>query len=113
LFKELPPRLNEANAAVLDQGEWSGELTQICKNQTEVIVESRWTLVRDRNGLPLSKLIVNTDITGKKKLEKQFLRAQRMESVGTLAGGIAHDLNNVLAPVLISLQILRKKLPNP
>jgi PAS domain S-box-containing protein len=113
LFKELPPRLNEANAAVLDQGEWSGELTQICKNQTEVIVETRWTLVRDRNGLPLSKLIVNTDITGKKKLEKQFLRAQRMESVGTLAGGIAHDLNNVLAPVLISLQILRKKLPNP
>ena len=113
LFKDLPPQLAEADEAVLDRGEWSGELTQIRKDQTEVIVESRWTLVRDNNGLPLSKLSVNTDISGRKKLEKQFLRAQRMESVGTLAGGIAHDLNNVLAPVLISLQLLRNKLPQP
>src|SRR5262249_55893156 len=40
----------------------------------------------------------------------QFLRAQRMESIGTLAGGIAHDLNNVLSPVLMSLQMLRGRL---
>jgi PAS domain S-box-containing protein len=113
LFKDLPAELSEADEVVLNRGEWSGELTQIRKDRTEVIVESRWTLVRDNKGLPLSKLSVNTDISGRKKLEKQFLRAQRMESVGTLAGGIAHDLNNVLAPVLISLQILRKKLPQP
>ncbi|MDB6130264.1 MAG: Histidine kinase, partial [Verrucomicrobiales bacterium] len=47
------------------------------------------------------------DITEKKKLESQFLRAQRMESIGTLAGGIAHDLNNVLAPIMMSLELLR------
>ncbi len=44
-----------------------------------------------------SILVVNTDITQKKQLEAQFLRAQRLESIGTLASGIAHDLNNVLA----------------
>jgi len=56
-----------------------------------------------------SLLIVNTDITEKKQLEMQFLRAQRMESLGTLASGIAHDLNNVLAPMLMSVQMLEMK----
>ncbi len=44
---------------------------------------------------------------GKKRLEQQFLRAQRIESIGTLAGGIAHDLNNVLTPILMSSELLR------
>jgi PAS domain S-box-containing protein len=47
------------------------------------------------------------DLTEKKRLERQVLRAQRMESVGTLAGGIAHDLNNVLAPILLSLALIK------
>jgi two-component system cell cycle sensor histidine kinase/response regulator CckA len=55
-------------------------------------------------------VITIEDITEKKKLETQFLRSQRMESVGTLAGGIAHDLNNVLTPLLISVQLLKKKI---
>jgi PAS domain S-box-containing protein len=48
------------------------------------------------------------DITEKKKLEMILFRTQRMESVGTLAGGIAHDLNNILAPIILALNILRK-----
>jgi PAS domain S-box-containing protein len=47
------------------------------------------------------------DLTERKKLEQQFLRAQRMESIGTLAGGIAHDLNNVLGPIIMSLDLLK------
>ena len=54
-----------------------------------------------------------TDVTEKRRLESQFLRAQRMESIGTLAGGIAHDLNNILAPVLMALSILKLKLTAP
>ncbi len=53
--------------------------------------------------------VIAKDITEKKKLEAQLLRAQRMESIGTLAGGIAHDLNNVLTPMMLSLQILKEK----
>ena len=49
------------------------------------------------------------DLTERKKLEQQFLRAQRMESIGTLAGGIAHDLNNVLAPITMSIDLLKMK----
>ncbi len=58
-------------------------------------------------------IVVNSrDITEKKKLEAQFLRTQRMESIGTLAGGIAHDLNNVLAPILLSLDMIRDMNPD-
>jgi PAS domain S-box-containing protein len=53
--------------------------------------------------------VIIRDITEKKKLETQFLRAQRMESIGTLAGGIAHDINNVLTPIMLSLQLLQEK----
>jgi len=90
-------------------GEWQGELQQIDKNGKQIIVASRWTLVRDAQGNPKSILVVNTGITEKKKLEAQLLRVQRMESIGTLAGGIAHDLNNVLTPILMSVQLLQMK----
>lgn len=53
--------------------------------------------------------VIAKDITEKRMLEAQLLRAQRMESIGTLAGGIAHDLNNVLTPIMLSLQMLKEK----
>lgn len=54
-------------------------------------------------------LVVGVDLSEKKRLESQFLRAQRLESLGTLAGGIAHDLNNILAPILLSVDLLRSE----
>jgi two-component system, cell cycle sensor histidine kinase and response regulator CckA len=59
-----------------------------------------------------ARFVLANDITEKKRLEAQFLRAQRMESIGTLAGGIAHDLNNILTPILMSVQFLRMRLPD-
>jgi nitrogen-specific signal transduction histidine kinase/ActR/RegA family two-component response regulator len=55
-------------------------------------------------------LVINADITQRKELERQFLRSQRLESIGTLAGGIAHDLNNMLAPIVMSLDLLKPRL---
>jgi two-component system cell cycle sensor histidine kinase/response regulator CckA len=98
-----------ARQAVLDHGKWSGEVHQVRRDGAEIIVESRWTLVRDELGKPASILVINTDITSKKNVEAQFLRAQRMESIGTLAGGIAHDLNNVLSPILMAIDMLQLK----
>jgi PAS domain S-box-containing protein len=49
------------------------------------------------------------DLTERKKMEKQFLRAQRMESIGTLAGGIAHDLNNALTPIMMVIAMLGER----
>ncbi|PYP86698.1 MAG: hybrid sensor histidine kinase/response regulator [Blastocatellia bacterium AA13] len=104
---EETARFAEAVDQVLKTGEWSGELTQHTRDGKRVFVEGRWTLVRDDAGLPKSVLVINTDISERKKLEAQFLRAQRMESIGTLAGGIAHDLNNVLAPIIMAMNLLR------
>jgi PAS domain S-box-containing protein len=92
---------------LMEVGEWTGELRHISRDGRELIVEGRWNLVRDDAGHPVSILTVNTDVTERKKLEAQVLRAQRMESIGTLAGGMAHDLNNILAPILMSLELLR------
>ncbi|MEZ0260442.1 MAG: ATP-binding protein [Alphaproteobacteria bacterium] len=51
--------------------------------------------------------VIMRDITEKRRIEGQFLRAQRMESIGRLAGGIAHDLNNILAPIVLSIGLLK------
>lgn len=56
---------------------------------------------------PRSILAVNTDVTEQRRMEAQFLRAQRSESIGTLARGIAHDLNNLLAPIVTGAALLR------
>jgi PAS domain S-box-containing protein len=101
-----------AQSHLIESGTWQGELYQINKQGKETIVASRWTLMRDAHGQPKSVLTVNTDITEKKQLESQFLRMQRVESLGTLAGGIAHDLNNILTPVLSTAQLLQFKFPN-
>jgi PAS domain S-box-containing protein len=53
------------------------------------------------------------DLTDFKRLEQQLLRTQRLESIGTLAGGIAHDLNNVLAPIMLSIELLMDSVKNP
>lgn len=99
-----------ATKATIKNGEWLGELSQIRKDGTTVVVEARWTLVGDDDGAPGSILSICTDITERKILEDQFLRVQRMESIGTLAGGIAHDLNNVLAPIMMSIDLLRSEI---
>jgi PAS domain S-box-containing protein len=96
---------------VLEQGEWQGEFYKQNKSGEEVIVDTRCTLVRDEREQPRSILTVDTDITEKKRLETQFLRAQRLESLGTLASGIAHDFNNLLTPILAISQLLPLKLP--
>lgn len=107
LFSEqLTLAFSEARKCLLQTGEWSGELVEQTKKGRTVIVRSSWTLVRDDAGQPQSKLIISTDITEQKTLEEKFLRAQRLESLGVLVGGIAHDLNNALAPVLMGVGLL-------
>ena len=113
LSRGSSPVLEQALATVRARGEWTGELHQITRSGKEVVVASRWTLVDD--GTPgaetrppesQSVLVINTDVTERKALESQLQRAQRLESIGVLAGGIAHDLNNVLTPILMASELL-------
>lgn len=100
-----------AKVAVLQNGEWHGEMELRGKDGRKIIVNARWTLVRDEHGAPKSVLVIKSDITEQKDLEMRFLRAQRLESIGTLASGVAHDLNNILSPILMSVPLLREPLP--
>jgi PAS domain S-box-containing protein len=105
--KEGRARHDEILATVFSEGIWKGEIHHVSKNNKDLVIESYRTLLRDVAGQPKSVLIINTDITEKKKIESQFMRAQRMESIGVLAGGIAHDLNNILAPILMAIGLLK------
>jgi two-component system, cell cycle sensor histidine kinase and response regulator CckA len=106
-----------ARKILLEVGIWTGEVRKLTKGRKEVVVASRWTLVRDGEGNPSSILVIDTDITEQKQMEAQFLRTQRLELIGTLAGGIAHDLNNILQVIItnldlaVSAQALDERLP--
>jgi PAS domain S-box-containing protein len=104
---------DRAMVQLMLDGEWVGELPHVDRIGRELLAEVRWSLVRNDAGIAESILAIKTDITERKKLEMQFMRAQRMESIGTLAGGIAHDLNNVLAPILLSLGMLKRQSKTP
>lgn len=107
LFYPNLDRFDPAMVLLMERGVWSGELEQVNKAGDSVVVEARWTLLRDGVGNPTSVLCINTDITERKKIEAHLLRSQRLESIGTLAGGIAHDLNNLLAPIIMGVDLLK------
>ncbi len=114
LFRgDSPPELQETIKSVNERGDWVGELKEFTKDGRQIIVQARPTLIRDGEGRPKGVLIINTDITERKLLEEQFLRAQRLESLGVLVSGIAHDLNNTLSPILMGTNILFTKSPPP
>ncbi len=89
-------------------GEWSGVIEIPESTGAIRIVETRWTPIRDTTGALEAVLILGSDVTERRRLEVDFLRAQKWEAVGSLAGGMAHDLNNRLAPALLGLQLLQE-----
>lgn len=105
-------KFEAARRQLFESGEWRGDFRLRTKTGGTVHVESTWSLVNEANGAPRSILFIDTDVTERKKLESQLLRAQRMESVGMLAGGVAHDLNNVLTPILMAVELLKMRLAN-
>lgn len=105
-------KFEEANQNVRAAGEWNGELQKHAKSGAIVTTDCRWTLVKDADGQPRAILSIDTDITERKKIEQHYLRSQRLESIGTLAGGIAHDLNNALAPIIMAIDILKLSFPD-
>ena len=107
------PELNGALQASFDERDQSAEVRLHHKDGQPLIIEASATIIRDDMGQPKARLIVSSDLTAKRKLEEQFFRAQRLESVGMLAAGIAHDLNNVLAPILLAAPMLRENATVP
>jgi PAS domain S-box-containing protein len=92
-------QLEEAQRRLIHDGQWSGELVHKAKDGKRLVVEGSWTLINDEAERSPSVLVINTDITARKSLEAQVFHAQRLESLGTLAGGLAHDFNNLIMVV--------------
>ena len=109
LFEDLPPQFEEAQRELEATGQWRGELNQITKDGRAIIVESRWTLVRDDKGAPYEKLVVNTDITEEKRLQTELQQAAQLSLVGELAAGLAHEIKNPLAGIQGVVDILLRR----
>ncbi len=93
----------------IDQGllSWTDEYRFRCRHGGYALVQDSGYIIRDASGKGIRMVGGMRDRTEQRKMETQFFRAQRMESIGTLAGGIAHDLNNVLTPIMMSIELLR------
>lgn len=95
--------------ALIRQGQKRGEYRARDRKGSEFTLEIRVTVMYSDDGSPYAILAIATDVTAQRKLESQLLRSQRLESIGTLAGGIAHDLNNMLSPIMMSIQLLSEE----
>jgi PAS domain S-box-containing protein len=109
LYKGLHPEISEARRVVLEEGAWRGEMHHVTKDGREIIVDSRWTLVRDEHGQPKNKLVINTDVTERKRLESELLRASQLSLIGELAAGLAHEIKNPLAGIQGAVDILIRR----
>lgn len=88
------------------------ELEQICKDGTTVWTEASVRFIYDNEKRPVSLLGVTRDISERKRLQQQLHKSQKMESLGLLAGGVAHDLNNVLSGIVSYPELILMNLPD-
>src|ERR1051325_2783304 len=109
LFKRIPPIYEDAKAGLLEHGAWRGEFNQITRDGKELIVESRWTLVFDDQGNPIKKMVVNTDVTERNRMQAEVQRAAQVSLVGELAAGLAHEVKNPLAGIQGAVDILIRR----
>ncbi|WP_395745812.1 PAS domain S-box protein [Prosthecobacter sp.] len=100
-------RISQATEVKRKRGEYDERYRIQRGDGTLRWIHDRAFPVRDSHGNVLRIVGTAEDITESKQVEAQLLRSQRMESIGTLAGGIAHDLNNVLAPIMMSIELLK------
>ncbi|MBI5327341.1 MAG: PAS domain S-box protein [Deltaproteobacteria bacterium] len=89
---------------------WSGETPIKIKNGAEFVCEVSITPVHDKHGKLSNFLAIMRDVTDKKRLENKLLQVQKLETIGTLAGGISHDFNNILTGVIGAASLLKTKI---
>lgn len=97
-----------------EQGTWAGNHVREDVHGNRVSLEARWSPIPSCSGMdgPAWFVYEINDASGR-LLDENMVRAQRLESIGTLAGGVAHDINNVLGPILIGAEMIRRRVEDP
>jgi len=85
---------------------WNAHLIRKHKGEQTCELDIRITPIRDRSGNIINYLVIERDVTNEVRLQEHFKHAQKMEALGTLAGGIAHDINNILNPIFINTELV-------
>ncbi len=98
---------------LLNRGSHAAEISRVDSIGQEKVIEKRRSLIFDDHGEPTAQLVFMIDATERVREEAKARRSQRLESIGTLAGGVAHDLNNVLTPIVMSAKLLRRGSKSP
>jgi len=113
VFKQESPAFREAWTAVIETGEWMGELQALTKSGEIITLQCRVNRVDEKDKAGGSALFVCTNITEAKAMEAQLVHMQRFDTLGSIASGVAHDLNNILSPILMSADLLPSRLSAP
>jgi two-component system cell cycle sensor histidine kinase/response regulator CckA len=113
LDAESAARLQAARVLARAHAHWSGVVPLTTRSGRSIQAELHLSQIADSAGQPRARLCIAIDVTEKKKFEEQFLRVQRLEGLGLLAAGIAHDLNNILSPILMGAPLLRMTATDP
>ena len=98
----------KGSSELIQLGRALDKMAEGVQERTAELVEANQALRHEITGRQRAEEEIKQKEQEKQKLEEQFFRSQRMESIGALAGGIAHDLNNALVPVLMGSQMLRE-----
>jgi len=114
LKTEFPLPLDEIETALRSAGRWQGELVHVAKDGRRIHVAAQWILQRRRREEAASVIEVTTDVTAQRMIEERVRQSERMEVVGQLAGGVAHEANNQMTVVLGAASFLlgRTDLPD-
>jgi two-component system cell cycle sensor histidine kinase/response regulator CckA len=109
LHTEFPTPLPEINRLLVEHGQWEGQLVHVARDGRRLHVASQWVLRRDADGRPEGVFEVNTDETSRRQMEERTRQSERLEVVGQLAGGVAHEANNQMTVVLGAADFLLRR----
>ena len=113
LFQDRMAEWQSGSKTLMSDGTFHIEFPQVTPDGREVIIQKRRSLIRDEDQQPIAQLLLMIDVTERVCQEAKERRSQRLESIGTLAGGVAHDLNNVLTPIIMSAKLLKRGSDTP
>ena len=109
LRTEFPAPLEEIRRTLQESGRWQGELSQIAKDGRRIVVAAQCVLRVDADGTASGVVEVHTDETARRQVEERIRQSERLEVIGQLAGGVAHEANNQMTVVLGAADFLLRR----